>query len=96
MIGNKGGVNAYLKTKNPNLYIMGCLCHSLHLCSAAASTKLPPHLKILLRNIYSYFSHSTKRLLEFKELQEIFNVKVNKLLRTSTTRWLSLEQVINK
>lgn len=96
MMGQKGGVQAYFRNKNQHLYVMGCICHSLHLCSSAAAKTLPSILEILTRNIYTYFSHGSKRLLEFQELQELFSVKVHKILKTSSTRWLALGNVVDR
>lgn len=96
MVGKKGGVQALLKKDVPNLFVLGCVCHSMHLCSSAASKHIPRYVEKLARNINSYFCHSAKRVSEFKELQELFNVKTHKLLKTSSTRWLSLEQVIKR
>ncbi|XP_055909380.1 uncharacterized protein LOC129944171 [Eupeodes corollae] len=80
----------------PHLYVMGCICHSLHLCFSAASKKLPSHLEALTRNIYSFFAHSPKRKLELEEFQKYFSVEVHKILKMSSTRWLSLENVISR
>lgn len=96
MMGKTNGVQALLKEKIPTLFVLGCVCHSLHLCSSAASKKLPRAVERLTRNIYSYFCHSSKRLFEFKELQELYNVKTHKLLKTASTRWFSLESVVNR
>lgn len=96
MVGRIGGVQALLKKDIPFLFVLGCVCHSMHLCSSAASKHIPRYIEKLLRNIYSYFCHSAKRISEFKDLQELFSVKTHKLLKTSATRWLSLEQVIKR
>ena len=87
MMDEKGGVRAYFEKTNKNLYVMGCICHSLHLCSSAAWKTLPHNLEILVKNVYTYFSHSLKRLIEFQDIQELFGVKVHKILRTSSTCW---------
>lgn len=96
MVGNKGGVRKLLQKDIPNLYVIGCISHSLHLCSSAAARKLPANIENLARNIYLFFAHSTKRQLEFKELQELFSTKTHKIVKTSTTRCLALEQVVNR
>lgn len=96
MTGSTGGVRTLLKKDNINLFVMGCTCHSLHLCSSAAAKCLPPHLEQLTKNIYAYFAHSTERILELKEIQELCKTKVHKILKTSSTRWLALEDVVNR
>lgn len=78
MTGSTGGVRTLFKKDNINLFVMGCTCHSLHLCSSAAAKCLPPHLEQLTKNIYAYFAHSTERILELKEIQELCKTKVPK------------------
>lgn len=94
MVGKKSGVRSLFLKQNPNMFTLGCMCHSIHLCSSAAAKKIPQNIEVLLRNIYVYFSHSTKKQIEFKEFQEYFNVEKHKILKTSFTRWLALEQVV--
>lgn len=96
MTGKKSGVKALFLKENPFLFTIGCMCHSLHLCSSAAARMIPTSVEILARNIYLYFSHSPKRQAEYKEFQESFNVKTHKILKTSSTRWLSLENVVSR
>jgi hypothetical protein len=72
------------------------ICHSLHLCASAACKELPRHAEDLARNIYSYFSHSSKRKAEFQQFQKLLKIPVHKLLHPSQTRWLSLVMVVNR
>lgn len=46
MMGRKGGVKSFLLNKCKHLYVLGCTCHSLHLCSSAAGKSFPKELKI--------------------------------------------------
>ncbi|EFA13157.1 Zinc finger protein 862-like Protein [Tribolium castaneum] len=91
MMRRKNGVQAKLRELVPNLYVQGCLCHSLHLCSSAATKELPSVVEQFVRNIYAYFAHSTKRILELGECQVFVNEKPHKMLYPSQTRWLSLK-----
>lgn len=91
MMGKYNGVQAKLKQINPNIFVLGCICHSLHLCASAAAEKLPSETEDFVRDIYNYLSCSSKRLHEFQEFQDYVNVKPKKLLKPSQTRWLSLE-----
>lgn len=93
MTGWKSGVRTHLKNQNLYLFVMGCICHSLHLCS---SSRLPRNLDKFTKNVYNYFAHSTKKLIEFQEIQEMFSVNVHKILKTSSTHWLTLGNVINR
>lgn len=96
MMGQQGGVRALLLKDNPYLYTFGCICHSMHLCSSAAARKIPNSIENLAKNIYSFFSHSAKRQFEFTEFQKYFDVEVHKILKTASTRWLSLQDVVDR
>lgn len=91
MMGDKNGVQAKLRELVPNLYVQGCLCHSLHLCSSAAAKELPSVVEQFVRDIYAYFAHSSKRISELGECQIFANEKPHKMLYPSQTRWLSLK-----
>ncbi|XP_054746788.1 zinc finger protein 862-like [Anastrepha obliqua] len=93
MAGDAGGVKALLN-KETNFFFMTCTCHSLHLCTSYASRHLPKSIDFLCRNIYNYFSHSSKRINDLKEFQEYCSVEPHKILGVSQTRWLSLEGVV--
>lgn len=89
-------VHARFREEIPDIFVIGCVCHSLALCSTAACKKLPTSVEILARDIVSYFSHSTKRQLGLKEFQEFVNAEQHKLLKLSQTRWLSLQVVVQR
>ena len=88
MFGSHHSVAALLKVKVPNLYTMKCLCHSAHLCASHACEKLPRIIEDTVRDIYSYFSHSAKRLAEFAEFQHFTGTEPHKILKPAQTRWL--------
>ena len=94
MFGQYHSVVSLLKEKIPHLLTMKCLCHSAHLCASHACEKLPRAIEDLIRDIYSHFAHSAKRLAEYKMFQEFTETEPHKLLRASQTRWLSLEQCV--
>ena len=73
---------------------MKCLCHSAHLCASHACEKLPRAVEDFVRDIYSHFCHSAKRLAEYERFQHFTNTEPHKLLKCSQTRWLSLEQCV--
>ncbi|VEN49117.1 unnamed protein product [Callosobruchus maculatus] len=96
MMGLKAGVQAKFKEINKNIFVLGCTCHSLHLCSSAACMKLPKTIEEFARNLYNHFSNSPKRIGEFEGFQEFTNLKPQKMLRPSQTRWLSLQAVVDR
>ena len=94
MMGRHSGFQARLKEKNPNLFVQGCVCHSLALAANAASKVLPSWLEKLLKDIGTFFKKSAKRTREFKLIQEAVNAPSHRILKLSTTRWLSRSNVI--
>lgn len=96
MMGNINGVKPKFQQIIPNIFVMGCLSHSLHLCASKACTMLPNSVEDFARRLYNYFAHSAKRQHEFKEYQQFVQAEPHKLLRPSQTRWLSLEAAVNR
>nr|XP_023013328.1 uncharacterized protein LOC111503289 [Leptinotarsa decemlineata] len=96
MMGKQTGVQARFRRILPNIFILGCICHSFHLCSSAASKKLPKNLEDSIREIYNYFSNSSKRIDRLKECQVFINMKPHKLLHPAQTRWLSLQAAVDR
>ncbi|XP_046608736.1 uncharacterized protein LOC124299522 [Neodiprion virginianus] len=96
MMGNINGVQARFKAIIPHLFILGCVCHSFHLCSSAAAKKLPRSLEDLIRAVYSYFSHSSNRSGRLQEFQIFVELKPRKLLHPSATRWLSIQAAVDR
>ena len=91
MFGQHHSVVTLLKAEIPHLYTMKCLCHSAHLCASHACEKLPRSIEDLIREI---FSHSAKRLAEYKRFQFFTNAEPHKPLKPAQTRWLSLEHCV--
>ncbi|KAJ8914868.1 hypothetical protein NQ315_014881 [Exocentrus adspersus] len=97
MMGEFGGVQAKLKQLiNQNIFVIGCICHSLHLCASEACKKIPSGIEEFVQDIYNYISRSPKRLKIYAEFQQFVELKPHKLLRLSQTRWLSLEAVVKR
>lgn len=96
MQGNKTGVQARFKKDLPHIYILACVCHSVHLCSSAAANKLPRSVEDFVRNIYNYFSNSSKRIDQLNECQIFCQLKPKKLLHPAQTRWLSLQAAVDR
>lgn len=96
MMGQFNGVQALLRKRLPNLVVVGCSSHSFNLCSSYACAKIPKELDELIKDIYAHFSHSPKRISAFKEFQAFCELKPHKILRLSETRWLSLQQVVDR
>lgn len=95
MVGRHSGVSTLLKRKLPQIFHIGCVCHSINLINSSSLKCVPIEVENLLRNIFNYFK-SSKRQSDFQELQSIFDVPEHKILRLSDTRWLSFESVANR
>ena len=66
MVGKVSGFQAQLKEACPHIFVNGCICDSLALCLSHASKKLLAWIENFIRDICSYFSHSSKNLKIFK------------------------------
>lgn len=94
MLGKKNGVISSLKVEQPHMIALGCPCHLINLAANHAAKLLPVSIDSLLIDIYYYLEHSVNRKLRLKELQELSDVDVEKVLKHSCTRWLSLGQAL--
>jgi hypothetical protein len=97
MLGQVNSVQVLLKRNiNPKIIVMGCTCHSFHLCSSYACKQLPEHLENFVHSVCNYFSKSTKRCENLREFQDFVQETPSKILRICKTRWLSLGMVCNR
>lgn len=96
MMGNIKSVKTLFQKVNKNIVVVGCTCHSFHLCASYACKKLPQCLEQFTHDIYNYISGSSKRYEEFKNCEIFANEKPHTLLKPSQTRWLSLQAVVNR
>lgn len=96
MMGNNHSVATLLRDELPNIIIVKCSCHMIHLCASYACLKLPKSLEDLCRNIFTHFNLSSKRQDAFKEFQNFVGVEPHKILSPGQTRWLSLEQCVQR
>ncbi|EFA13075.1 Zinc finger protein 862-like Protein [Tribolium castaneum] len=90
MMGDVNGLKALFQKENASIVTIGCTCHSFHLCASYACEKLPSTVEQFCRDIYNYFSNSSKRSMKLKECEIFCDEKPHRLLRPSQTRWLSL------
>lgn len=95
MMGVKSGFQTLIKSDIPSIFVMGCVCHSFALCSSHAVKVLPSFLEAFLKDLTSYFARSSKRLNDFKLIQDASNSPQHKIPKLSQTRWLSRENVIS-
>lgn len=95
MVGVHNSFSTLMKSVVPDLVVLKCICHSLHLCAENACKELPRQLEFFVREIYNYFSHSPKRIAEYKKLYFALTDKnPRKISKLSGTRWLARHDAI--
>ena len=94
-MGIKNGFQKLLRDDVPNVFIMGCVCHSFALCASHAVTVLPSFLEAFLKDLTSYFSRNSKRKNDFQLIQEAVSAPKHQIPKLAQTRWLSRENVIS-
>ena len=96
MTGVHKGVAAFLKSYNPELLLIGCSCHLLHLAAEKAAATLPVSVDELLVDVFYYFDKSAKRKDELKQFQELCSQPYRKILKHICTRWLSVGKCLDR
>ncbi|XP_065370891.1 uncharacterized protein LOC135963040 [Calliphora vicina] len=96
MFGQYNSVAKFLKNEKPDIAVIKCSCHLIHLVASKACLKLPTYLEDLLRNLGSYFNRSYIRQKKLEEFQEYFQTGVHKILSPAITRWLSIHCCVKR
>lgn len=101
MVGVNNGVIEKLRKdfKNNHIVLFRCVCHSLQLAlSSATKDELPTSIEYLLRETYNWFSHSSLRQLQYKQVYEALHDgdEPLKIPQMAATRWISIEPVVKK
>ena len=96
MMGIHAGVAAYVRKENPDVFVLGCPCHRLHLAAEKGASTLPFTPVDVLISVYYYLEKSSKRHKELKGVQTLCGTANYKILKHVCTRWLSLEKALNR
>ena len=96
MFGQHNSVAQLLKSDFNFIQVVKCSCHLIHLVSSYAALKLPKSVEDLCRDLYAHFHQSSKRQDVYNEFQAFFGVKPLKILSPAQTRWLSLQECVNR
>lgn len=97
LCGKNKSLFALLKKQNPQLMLVKCTCHSLHLCCSQSSDKIPKTCDFLIKEVYNYFSHSPLRALRYKRAFDLINAGVDSNnFRKLGTCWLSYGAAIQQ
>jgi len=96
MFGVRNSVASRMQNVFPGIFLMKCFCHSLHLVSSETCKELPKRCEDLARQIHSYFSRSSKGQSQFHQFQVFLNLREQKILHPSATRWVSMSSAVNR
>ena len=96
MRGRNNSVMTRIVTKQPLAYAMYCSCHILALCASKAATRFDDELQNLQVDIAYHFENSLKRYAALEEAQVRFSLPKHRMVKPAITRWLALEQSINR
>ena len=96
MTGIHSGVMTRIKSQVPCFVATHCSAHRLSLAcvDALESCSLVNQFHLLVIQMYSFFSRSTVRTAELKEMQTVLNESHIKLQHGTQTRWLSNQSAV--
>lgn len=96
MVGEYNSVFSKLKNELPQICLIKCSSHQLHLAASQACKKLPLEVEDLLRDIYAHFHRSYQRRVVLAEFQEFYDIEKHNILCSGQTRWLSLKSSVDR
>ena len=103
MIGKRNGVAARLKSENPKLINVHCVCHRLALSCTDSNDSITyiKTIETVLRQLWQLFENSPKKMAVFLKTQvelkkinlgeKASKIVTKRLKKACRTRWLSLE-----
>ncbi|CAH0550488.1 unnamed protein product [Brassicogethes aeneus] len=98
LCGKHHSVFTILKESVPQLQLVKCVAHSLHLCCCKSANVLPSAIDFLCKEIFNWFSNSALRRAAFKETFNLINInggsKFHNFIQLSDTRWLARANVL--
>ena len=96
MMGVHNVVAAFVREKNPEVFVNGFPCHLLHPAAEKGAQQLPSSPVDLLIPIYYYLEKSSNRYKAFCEVRSCCDVKQHTILKHVCSTWLSLEHALNR
>ncbi|XP_076063421.1 SCAN domain-containing protein 3-like [Oratosquilla oratoria] len=95
IVGRHHSLITLLKNDNPEITLIRCVRHSLHLAASKACENLPTVLDFLVRDTHTWFSNSPNRINKYTELYKVLEDGVpKKVPGLASTRWLSRFEAI--
>nr|XP_034963326.1 uncharacterized protein LOC118081165 isoform X1 [Zootoca vivipara] len=96
MKGKHDSVISRLKTRQPHIQDLGCICHLVQLATGCAIRAAQVPVEDILVRIYTHFDKSAKRCEISKDFVDFTDSDHLELLRDCSTRWLSLLTCIQR
>ncbi|XP_059397935.1 uncharacterized protein LOC132130252 [Carassius carassius] len=99
MKGRHNSVISRLKTSQPHVQDLGCICHLVQLATGCGIRAAQVPVEDILVGIYTHFDKSAKRCEVYKEFVDFTDSDHLKLLRYCSTRWCLLsciQRVLNQ
>ncbi|XP_063231197.1 zinc finger MYM-type protein 6-like isoform X3 [Bacillus rossius redtenbacheri] len=96
MTGLHKGTAAFITKENPNIFVQGCACHLIHIAAQKATKELPVSIEDLLIDLYYYLEKSALRHQKLKQCQVLCDAATHKILKHTSTRWLSLKNCVDR
>lgn len=95
MVGNISGVKARFQSLVPGIIDVSCVAHITHNCAKHALKNIPSYIDALFIDLFTLLQ-SCNKAKNFRNLQEKLDITKHKILRLVITRWLSLEEVLER
>ena len=98
LCGVNHSVYTLMKEDIPNLILIKCICHSLHLACSHASDTLPSNIDFMIRETHNWFHRSALRRESYLEVHRTINDGKDPLqmIPLSGTRWLARSQSVKR
>ncbi|XP_060125518.1 uncharacterized protein LOC118081198 [Zootoca vivipara] len=96
MKGKHDSVISRLKTSQPHVQDLGCICYLVQLATGCAIRAAQVPVEDILVRIYTHFDKSAKRCEISKDFVDFTDSDHLELLRDCSTRWLSLLTCIQR
>ncbi|XP_033028453.1 uncharacterized protein LOC117060345 [Lacerta agilis] len=96
MQGKHNSVISRLKTRQPHVQDLGCICHLVQLAAGCAIRAAQVPVEDVLVRIYTHFDESAERCEIYEDFVDFTDSEHLKQLKDCSTRWLSLLSCIQR
>ena len=99
-VGRHNSIMTRVHSLNPSVSFVGCPCHIIHNTARAATTAFMEvtgcDLEAMMTDLFFWFRNSQERTSSLQDFCSFCAVEYRKILKCVSTRWLSLEEVVNR